>query len=204
MTSLNKIKLACGGYEEELRKLLKHLNKKEADDEPLLMSDILPIVGWVQPMLWLSAFVQDQRQAVIEFACECAQEVLPVWEEWADKNAPEHKDAPRQAITAVRSGEAVEESVKFATEAARVAGDAAYKASVAQTKAGTASDSKQYSKLCLAADAARAAANAAAEAAQASCVKEANAAAGYARDAAYSADFIQDIGLAERLIKHFG
>ena len=200
MTSLNK--LACVGDEEEVRKLLKHLGKKEADDAPLLMSDLLPIVGWVQPMLWLPAFMQDQRQAVIKFACECAEQVLPIWEEWADKNAPKHKDAPRAAVNAARSGEAVEKAIKFATEAARVAGDAAYEASVAQTTGGTAS--KQYSKICLAADAARAAANAAAKAAQASCVKEANAAAGYARDAAYSADFIKDIGLPQRLVKHFG
>jgi DNA repair photolyase len=170
----------------------------------LKMSDILPIVGWEQSMLWLPAFMQDHRQSVIDFALDCAESVLPIWEEWAKQHAPEHKDAPRQAIAAARSGEAVEEAIKFASEAARVAGDAAYAASKAQTTAGTASASKQYSKICLAADVARAAAKAAAKAAQASCVKEANAAAGYARNSAYFADFIQDIGLAQRLIKHFG
>jgi hypothetical protein len=187
---------------ENWKKLLKSLGKTKEDDEPLTMSTIIESNGIVDAFWCLRAFYAEHRQTVIEFACECAEQVLPLWEEWAEQHAPEHLYAPRQAVTAARSGEAVEEALKFATEAARVAGDAAYAASVAQTIGGTAS--KQYSKVCLAADAARAAANAAAEAAQASCVKEANAAAGYARDAAYSADFIKDIDIPQRLIKHFG
>lgn len=127
-TTLNKIrdfKPCADGW----AKLLKHLGKIEADDEPLLMSTILKSNGFNDALWCLQVFHADHSQTVIDFACDCAQRVLPIWEKWAEKNAPKRLMAPRKAIEAARSGDS-----DAAVAAARTA-DAPYAAASAAADA---------------------------------------------------------------------
>jgi hypothetical protein len=84
-------------------RLLRYLNKTEADDKPLLMSTILKSNGLRDALWCLRAFYADYRQTVNKFNCDYAESGLNIWENWAKHFATEHIDAPRKAIKAVRS-----------------------------------------------------------------------------------------------------
>ena len=74
--------------------------------------------------------VGDRALRII--ACDCAEDVLPIWETWARDKAPEHLDAPRNAIAVSRAfamGKATELDLKAARAAAR---DAAWAARAAR------------------------------------------------------------------------
>jgi hypothetical protein len=186
-TTLNKIKSfnpCTDGWE----KLLKSLGKTEADDEPLLMSTILKSNGLFDAVWCLRAFHVDHRQSVIDFACDCAESVLPIWEEWAKVNALENLETLRQAITMARNSSCA--------DAARAAANAAYAAANAAYAARAADDDDD--------DAAAYAANAAARAARADDAADDDAdadaaaraarAAARAADAAYAADAVRAAG----------
>lgn len=59
-----------------------------------------------------------------------AWHVLPIWEEWAAKNAPEHLEAPRKALEMAERGEH-DQSIAGAAYTAADAADAVYAASAA-------------------------------------------------------------------------
>jgi hypothetical protein len=121
------------------------------------MSTILKSNG-INDAIWcLRAFYAEHRQSVIDFACDCAEKVLFIWEEWADKNAPKHKDSPRKAIEAARNGNSGAAAFKTADAACSAAYDA-YAASSRADEAIRAADARNAS---LAASAASCAARAA-------------------------------------------
>lgn len=206
-------------------KLLKHLGKTAEDDQPILMSTILESNGWEDAIWCLRAFHGEHRPAMINFVCDCAERVLPIWEVWAEKNAPEHLSDPRKAIETTRRRDDSTESAcaaRATANAAHAAFDAAAHAGVAHGYAVTAGDSFAVA----AAGAARSAACAAAHAATAHAVDDAaaaedirdasNAATRAVRafaasaDAAFNAVAVDDAAVAERieqkklLVKYFG
>jgi hypothetical protein len=214
-TTLNEIR-KFNPCKDGWEKLLKFLNKTKADDEPLLMSTILKSNGLSDAIWCLRAFHVDHRQSVIEFACDCAESVLPIWEEWAKVHALEKLEAPRQAIDAARNGSRAAAAYAAADAAAYAAADAA--AAEAAHAAYAAADAAAYAAADAAAYAAYAAADAAAYAAAADAAAEAahaayaaaagRACAHAAADAAAVADDAaadaEKVMQAKVLIKHFG
>tara|TARA_S200002703_G_scaffold40354_1_gene35155 strand:- start:7642 stop:8175 length:534 start_codon:yes stop_codon:yes gene_type:complete len=119
-TTLNKIK-AHNPCESGWRKLLSHLGKIEADDEPLPFLIILESNG-IEDAIW-SLLTCDDKRAVRLFACDCAESVLHLFE----KKYPED-DRPRKTIEVARrfaNGEATQEELDKARDAAWDAWDAA-------------------------------------------------------------------------------
>ena len=137
-TTLAKIR-EFGPCSNGWAKLLKHLGKTEADDEPLLMSTILESNGLDDAIWALRAFHGEHRLAMINFACDCVERVLPIWEAWAEKNAQDHLRAPRKAIEIIRRKDESTESAHAAHAAAVVAAaadtDAAFDASASAVAA---------------------------------------------------------------------
>ena len=160
LKSIKSFKPCADGW----RKLLKNLGKTRANSAPLLMSTILKSNG-INDALWcLRAFYAEHRQSVIDFACDCAEKVLFIWEEWADKNAPKHKDSPRKAIKAARnenSGAAASKIAAAAFKTADAACTAAYDVYAASSQADEAIRAADARNASLAASAASCAARAA-------------------------------------------
>lgn len=125
--SLNKIrdKNPCeGGWE----KLLKSLNKTQADDTEVSINHILESNG-IDDTLWIiynciDDYDMDKRNMVADIS----ERVLHIWEDWAKDNLPEHLDAPRKAIEVCRDEKATKEEVEAAGRAAGAAARAAAKA----------------------------------------------------------------------------
>ena len=94
-TTLNKIKLhsPCkDGWE----KLLNHLNKTQSDDEPLELITILESNG-LNDTIWAMRAVEEKNKEIRLFAADCAELVLPIYE-----NKYPDDDRPRKAIQAAR------------------------------------------------------------------------------------------------------
>jgi hypothetical protein len=206
-TTLNEIR-KFNPCKEGWTKLLKFLDKTEADDEPLLMSTILESNGLLDAIWCLRVFHGDHRQAVIDFVCDCAESVLPIWEDWAKVHALEKLEAPRRAIDAARNGSRAD----AACAAAYAAADVAYAAADVAADVAYAAADVAYAA-ARAADAARDAARAAAYATDAARAAYAAYAARDASDAyaARDASDASDAGHAAEkviqekiLIKHFG
>lgn len=126
-TTLNKIRRndpCADGWE----KLLKTLDKKKADDEPLSFLTILESNG-LDDAIWALVAHEDQNK-VRKFACDCAEHVLHIYE----KQYPDEK-RPRQAIEVARKhsdGQASDEELAAAWAAAwDAAWDAARDAEIA-------------------------------------------------------------------------
>lgn len=122
-TTLNEIRKhrPC---EDEWEKLLKHLGKTEADDEPLPVVTVLDSNN-VDDFLWVlsRACGQEGERLCHELACDFAEHVLPLW----DKHYPNDK-RPHEAIAAKRrwlKGEITSEELAVARAASR---DAAWDA----------------------------------------------------------------------------
>ena len=151
-TTLNKIK-QHSPCEYGWKELLNHLNKTEADDEPLELRTILESNG-LDDTIWAFRAVEGKDKEIRLFAADCAELVLPIFE----KQYP-NDDRPRKAIQAVRdyaNGLISAEELDAARDAAGAAASAAWDAAwAAGDAAGAAGD----------AAAARAAAGAAAGAA---------------------------------------
>ena len=191
-TTLNEIR-KFNPCKEGWTKLLKFLDKTEADDEPLLMSTILESNGLLDAIWCLRAFHAEHRQAVVDFDCDCAESALPIWEEWAKVNDLENLETPRQAITMARNS-----SCADAVHAANAACAARAADAAARAHAYAAS----YAAYA-AAHAARAASSDAADAADDAAYAVADAV--YAHADAYDAHAAAEKVMQKKLlIKYFG
>jgi len=138
-TTLNKIR-AHEPCTDGWKKLLKHLGKTEADDEPLNIKTILESNG-LEDALWCLQAVEDKDKEIRLFAVWCARQVqhlmadqrsldaLDVAERFANGLASEEelRDAGDAALAASRAasrGAALAAS-RAASRAARADGDAA-------------------------------------------------------------------------------
>jgi len=121
-TTLNKI-LSHDPCEDGWEKLLTHLGKTEADDEPLSIRTILDSNG-IEHAIWALRAVDDHKREIRLFAADCAESVLHIYE-----NAHPDDDRHRKAIEAARryaNGEISEEELEDASRAARYAWYAAW------------------------------------------------------------------------------
>jgi hypothetical protein len=94
-TTLNKIK-EHSPCENGWKKLLNHLNKTQADDEPLELRTILESNG-LDDAIWALRSVDGKDKEIRLFAADCAELVLPIYEE---DNSDDKR--PRLAIQAAR------------------------------------------------------------------------------------------------------
>ena len=94
-TTLNKIK-SHSPCEDGWKKLLNHLGKTEADDEVLELRTILESNG-IDDTLWAFRAVKGKNKEIRLFAADCAELVLPIYE-----NQYPDDDRPRKAIKAAR------------------------------------------------------------------------------------------------------
>ena len=79
MTTLNAIR-AHSLCEPGWQKLLKHLGKTKADDEPLRFSTILESNG-IDDALWCLRSLSEMHHGKIRLlACDYAERVLPIYE----------------------------------------------------------------------------------------------------------------------------
>ena len=169
-TTLNAIRAhsPCkGGWE----KLLEHLGKTKADDEPLSLLTIMESNG-IEDALWCLRALDGMDGPIRELACNFAESAL--------KYVPGGEDRPRQAIETARRyarGEVTEDELEAASSAAK---DAAWAAArdAASFAAGAAAGAASWA-------AARDAAGAAAWAAAGAVARDAAGAS--AGDAAWAA-----------------
>lgn len=112
-TTLNAIRthFPC---EDGWEKLLKHLGKTRADDEPLKFSTILESNGVVDAIWCLRSLSGEHAPEIRHFACDCAEHVLHVYEEKYPGDA-----RPRKAIEVARryaNGEATTRELNEASD----------------------------------------------------------------------------------------
>jgi len=94
-TTLNKIKYHSP-CKDGLEKLLNHLNKTQADDEPLELRTIFESNG-LYDTIWAFRAVDGKDKEIRLFAADCAEMVLPIYEK-----AYSDDKRPRLAIQAAR------------------------------------------------------------------------------------------------------
>jgi hypothetical protein len=162
-------------------KLLRHLGKTKADDEPLPLLTILESNG-IDDALWcLRALPEEYEPACQMLACDFAEAVLPIFE----RDRPDD-DRPRNAIETARRyarGEATREELA----AAGATAGAAARAAAWDAAGAAASDAASDAAGAAAGAAARAAAWATASAAAWDAARDAWAAASdAASDAAWA------------------
>ena len=148
-TTLNRIRDASP-CEDGWTKLLKHIGKTKADDEPLSLLIVLDSNG-LEDALWVLSYAMPDHRLARHFQAWCADQVLHIFE----AKRP-HDTRVRDQIAMLRNDDATDEERKATREAAWAAGDAAWAARDAACAAAWAA----------AQDAARAAAQDAAEDAQ--------------------------------------
>jgi len=162
-TTLNKIRAhePCSvGWE----KLLKHLGKRKADDEPLNIKTILESNG-VDDAIWCLQAVEGKDKEIRLFAVWCARQVqhlmtdkrsldaLDVAERFANGLASEEelrvaRDAAGDAAWAAAAGDAARAAAAGdAAYAAYAAGDAAY-AAWATRDAAKEAQAKKLIEIC--------------------------------------------------------
>ena len=100
-------------------KLLKHLGKTAADDEPMPLLTVLDSNG-LNDALWVLDRTQCNPRLSRHFAAWCAEQVLPIFE----RERPDDM-RPRQAIAVARDDAASESDRAAAWAAARAAARAA-------------------------------------------------------------------------------
>ena len=175
-TTLNAIRQHSLG-EDGWEKLLKHLGKTKADDEPLKFSTILESNGLDYALWFLRVLPEEHHGKIRHLAADCAERVLHIFE----IEYPEDK-RPREAIQAARDfadGKITKDEMAAAASAAAAA----------------------YASASAAAAAYAYAAYAAYAAAAAYAAYAAAAYAAYAASTAYAAERKAQ---AELLIKYFG
>ena len=94
-TTLNKLK-AAGACTERYKVLLTALGKTEADDEELTILKIIETNG-IEDAIWALRTVEGKDKELRLFAADCAEMVLPIYE-----NQYPNDDRPRKAIQAAR------------------------------------------------------------------------------------------------------
>lgn len=126
-TTLNKLR-AHGPCASGWKKLLAHLGKTQADDEPLKLSTILEANG-IRDAVWALRSLNDVDKELRLFACDCAESVLHLFEGVYPKD-----NRPRNAIETARKyaqETATKEELDAANAAAYYAYYAAYYADAA-------------------------------------------------------------------------
>ena len=116
-TTLNKIKY-YSPCEDGWKKLLKHLNKTQSDDEVLELRTILESNG-LDDTIWALRAVEGKDKEIRLFAADCAEIVLPIYEKYYPND-----NRPRLAIQATRdyaNGLIALEELDAAWDAARAA-----------------------------------------------------------------------------------
>ena len=173
-TTLNAIRKASP-CEKGWLKLLKHLGKTKADDEPLDLLTVLDSNG-LDDALWVMSYAKPDDRLARHFQAWCAEQVLPIFE----AERPNDRRV-RDQIAMLRNDDATYEDRAAARAAAEAAARAASWAA-ARTAAWTAARATAW-------DAARAAARTAARAAARTAAWDAarNAARNAAWDAARNA-----------------
>jgi hypothetical protein len=78
-TTLKSVYDHCTPGHEDWARLLKNLGKKEADDEPLTLIQILKADG-IQAAIWMLLAADGRKNAIRLFGCYCARQALPVFE----------------------------------------------------------------------------------------------------------------------------
>ena len=116
-TTLNAIRAASPCH-DGWTKLLKHLGKTSADDEPLPLLTVLDSNGF-DDALWVLDNTKCDPRLARHFGAWCAEQVLPIFEA-----AYPNDMRPRNAIAATRNDEATPED-RDAAGAAREAAWAA-------------------------------------------------------------------------------
>lgn len=132
-TTLNKIK-AHRPCEDGWEKLLNHLGKTDADDEPLSIATILESNG-IKDAVWALCAVEGKDKEIRLFAADCAESVLHIYE-----NEYPNIDRPRKAIQAARdyaNGLISKDELDAAREAASYAAIAAGYAAMAAALAAS-------------------------------------------------------------------
>jgi len=143
-TTLNKIR-ACSPCESGWTKLLKHLGKTTADDEPLPFSVILTSNG-LYDALWCCRAAPEYDREWRLFAVWCARQVQHLM---TDKRSIEALDVAERFA----NGSATTQELAAAWAAARAAGDAA--GTAARAAAGDAAGTAAWAAARAAGDAAR-------------------------------------------------
>ena len=152
-TTLNKI-IFHSPCKEGWEKLLNHLNKTQADDEPLELRTILESNG-LDDTIWALRAVEGKDKEIRLFAADCAEMVLPIYE----KKYPDD-NRPRLAIQAARdyaNGLITEKELSAASDAAlaaRAAARDAWAASSASAASAAARDAWAAARAAIAARAA--------------------------------------------------
>ena len=144
-TTLTAIR-AARPCEEGWAKLLGHLGKTRADDEPLPLTVILDSNG-LDDTLWVLDKTTGLRRICVLFAADCAEQVLPLFE----RDRPDDS-RPRRAIEVARDPHA------WAAWAAAWAASAAASAAARDAARAAASDAASAAAWDAARDAAWAAA----------------------------------------------
>tara|TARA_R110000782_G_C14638265_1_gene395277 strand:+ start:25 stop:678 length:654 start_codon:yes stop_codon:yes gene_type:complete len=177
--------------EDSWTELLESFNKTKADDTIVTCQHLLETLD-IDDTLWvIHNCIGGKRTKKRHMVADIAERVLHIWEKWAKDNAPDHFNAPRKAVDAVRNGKVNDEILKAAEYAwdAGAAYAGAYAAGVlaARADADTAAD----------VDCAWSAGAAAYAAADVDCAWDAGAAA-YAAACAYAGALADDGALAAR------
>ena len=166
-TTLNKIK-AAGACEDRYKILLKNLGKTKADDEEITIRQIL-ISNGIQDAIWALRAVEGKDKEIRLFACDCAEMVLPIFEEkYPDDMRPRraievsrryaNEDATKEELIAVWLAAELA-AMSAARAAGAAAGSAVWSAaraamSVVELAAGAAAGSAVWSAVWSAARAA--------------------------------------------------
>jgi hypothetical protein len=151
-TTLNRIREA-GPCREGWEKLLAHLGKTKADDEPLQLMTVLDSNG-LDDALWVLSYAMPDDRLARHFQAWCAEQVLHIFE------AERPNDMRvRDQIAMLRNDETTVAARDAARDAAwDAAGDAAWDAARDAARAAAAGDAAGDAARDAAGDAARAAA----------------------------------------------
>ena len=132
-TTLNKIR-KHSPCQDGWTKLLAHLGKTKADDEPLTILTILDSNG-LDDALWCLRAVDGADGAIRKLACDFALDVADLWEmpdvvrQYLETQDEDFRDAARDAAWDVWAARDAEDA--WAAWAARAARDAAWDAEAA-------------------------------------------------------------------------
>ena len=142
-TTLNKIR-AHAPCADGWKKLLKHLGKTEADDEPLNIKTIIESNG-VDDALWCLQAVEGKDKEIRLFAVWCARQVQHLM---ADQRSLDALDVAERFANGLASEEELNDAAKPAWDAAEAANAAARDAAwAARDAAGVAAKEAQAKKL---------------------------------------------------------
>ena len=138
-TTLNAIRKASP-CEKGWLKLLKHLGKTKADDEPLDLLTVLDSNG-LDDALWVMSYAKPDDRLARHFQAWCAEQVLPIFE----AERPNDRRV-RDQIAMLRNDDATYEDRATVWDAARTAARATVRAS-AWASAWTAARNAQERQL---------------------------------------------------------